>query len=39
LTVRAKPTTSDFVEIFDISADNGKISLSWDKVKVDFVVE
>jgi hypothetical protein len=39
LTVTAKPTASDFVEVFDISANNGKISLAWEKVKVDFTLE
>lgn len=39
LTVSAKPARSDFAELFTISADNGKISMSWGKIKVDFVVE
>jgi hypothetical protein len=39
LSVTAKPSSSDFTELFTISADNGQLSLAWDKVKIDFVVE
>lgn len=39
LTVTAKPTASDATERFTISTSDGKISMAWDKIKVDFVVE
>ena len=39
LVVTAKTGSSDFNELFTISTNGGKITMAWDKVKVDFIVK